>query len=196
MKVIYGIKVEPIANEKECGDQYYIKEETNSTLIAVADGLGHGEEAALAAKTAMTVINLHADKPLKKIIEICHDALQLTRGAALTVVRVAQQEISWAGIGNVMVAHYHADVFSKNNNPLLLLSQPGIVGYNLPEVHVSTFKVNIDDILIFFTDGILEKFIQSFIINYRASPQNIADHIFKNFRNMNDDSLILVSRLI
>jgi negative regulator of sigma-B (phosphoserine phosphatase) len=195
MKVLYGVKVEPLASEKECGDQYCVKEVEHSTLIAVADGLGHGEEAAFAAKTAMHIIQTHANKPLKKMIEICHEALLITRGAALMVVKIKHHEISWAGIGNVMVAHYHPDLLSKNNSPFLLFSQPGIVGYNLPAIHVSTFKADIDDILIFFTDGILEKFIPSFVINHHSSPQHIAESIFKNYRNTNDDSLVLVSRL-
>ncbi len=49
-RVRYHVISEPLAGQMESGDQYLVKELDHSVLIAVADGLGHGVEAAFAAK--------------------------------------------------------------------------------------------------------------------------------------------------
>ena len=52
----YVVIMDPVANEEECGDQFLILDLPEYSLFAVADGLGHGPEAALASKTAIETI--------------------------------------------------------------------------------------------------------------------------------------------
>jgi len=50
----------PLPGEVVCGDRHLIKPTTDGVLAAVVDGLGHGDEATAAAKTAIAVLESHA----------------------------------------------------------------------------------------------------------------------------------------
>ena len=52
------------AGEKESGDRCVVKVQADGALLAVADGLGHGAEAALAADLAVRTVERYATEPL------------------------------------------------------------------------------------------------------------------------------------
>ena len=52
-----GVSKRSLATGQECGDACLVKAGPSSTLLAVADGIGHGPEAAAAAQTAIDVLS-------------------------------------------------------------------------------------------------------------------------------------------
>ena len=50
-----GVSKRSLATGQECGDACLVRAEPSSMLLAVADGIGHGPEAAAAAQTAIDV---------------------------------------------------------------------------------------------------------------------------------------------
>ena len=54
-------------------------------LVAVIDGLGHGDAAADAAEAAAEVLHAQVDDPPQELLERCHEALRRTRGAVMTL---------------------------------------------------------------------------------------------------------------
>ncbi len=52
-RIRYEVISEALLGQRECGDQCLVEELPDFILLAVADGLGHGAEAALAAKKAL-----------------------------------------------------------------------------------------------------------------------------------------------
>ncbi len=189
----YGIAAGALQGYLESGDQYLIKAFPNAVLIAVADGVGHGQEAAYAAKQAMRVLRESQNKSLIDLLNACHKELKKTRGAAVFAALIqSNYQVSWLGIGNVAAIHWRREAEDKSKIEEFL-SQGGVVGLELPSLRISQFMACPGDTLIFATDGISNQFVSIAPMTY-ALPQTIADHIFKRFRNPNDDALVLVTR--
>src|SRR5437868_3322308 len=134
----YSAIIQPIDGETDCGDQYLVKKLSNATLIAVADGLGHGKSAALAANKAMDVLRTSRQESLVSLMQECHAALQHTRGVVMILIHLSDNKISWLGVGNVLGLHWTLDNLEPQTR--LLHSLPGVAGMNLPHLKVASFK--------------------------------------------------------
>src|SRR2546422_10869871 len=99
----WGVATTTLAGEPESGDLSLVKPVATGVLVGVVDGLGHGAEAATAARTAVAVLNRHADESLPQLVKACHQALVGTRGVAmsLAVFGRAARSLTWLGVGNV-----------------------------------------------------------------------------------------------
>ncbi|HEU5010218.1 MAG TPA: hypothetical protein VFT33_05935, partial [Gaiellaceae bacterium] len=76
---------------------------SEGVLLAGIDGLGHGDEAARAARKAAKVVRENPSPDLAVLVQRCHNALKGTRGAAisLALVSCAEGVVTWLGVGNV-----------------------------------------------------------------------------------------------
>ena len=68
----------------ESGDLYVVVMLPHGALFAAIDGLGHGPEAALAAREAASILRMQAGLPMLELITRCHEGLKKTRGAVMT----------------------------------------------------------------------------------------------------------------
>ncbi len=162
-------------------------------LMAVIDGLGHGEEAAVAADAAALVLETSPHEPLRTLFDRCHAQLRTTRGAAMTVARFESHGLTldWLGTGNIktVLLRRAAQGFTCMD----LLTYSGLVGAQLPKRPASKIPVMPGDVLILATDGIDRKFIDS--IRYDEAPQTQAERLLAAYRSQTDDALVLVARL-
>src|SRR6185295_6176572 len=119
----WGVATRPLPGEVVCGDLHLLKPIRDGVLAAVVDGLGHGNEAAIAAKTAVTVLERHADEPLTALVKRCHEALTKTRGVVMTVatLRSFENQLAWLGVGNVEAMLLRADRRAKAPSDRVLL---------------------------------------------------------------------------
>src|SRR5207244_6040706 len=92
-----------MSGETECGDAHAVVEWSGGALVAVVDGLGHGGEAAIAARTAVATLAEHADEPVVPLLQRCHRQLRGSRGVVMTLAscQEATGEMTWLGVGNV-----------------------------------------------------------------------------------------------
>lgn len=191
----WGVAKRTLPGEAHCGDVHLVKPIANGMLLAVADGLGHGLEAAAAARAAVTALERHADESPLALVERCHRALHGTRGAVLSLALVNQHErsLTWLGVGNVEGTFlYGAD--GARRGRATLVTRGGIVGSELPRLQPETLRVAPGDTLIFATDGIREGFAEG--LPPEATPQHVADHILARHVKGTDDALVLVARLV
>ncbi|MGW3961797.1 ATP-binding protein [Amycolatopsis sp. NPDC005003] len=138
----------PRDGEEYCGDAVALADVTGSRTAVVADGLGHGPDAAEAADAALRVFTENPDRPLPHQLTNMHRALRTTRGAAVALVRIAPRRLEFCGVGNVSGA-------SLGGGPSrLLLSTPGIVGFTLPSAPVRHLALAEDDVVVLHTDGV------------------------------------------
>ncbi len=191
----YDIISEPLNGEIVCGDQFFIKENDDYTLLSVIDGLGHGEDAFFAAKKAMQTLDEHSDKSIGALITLCNESLLSTRGAAMTVAKIDRTgSLLYVGVGNVAAVCWARDKNMRLTQQSLML-EGGIVGSRLPpEIQTRKITLTTGDIIIFATDGIKRQF-ESEPPTFQT-PEKIAKKIFDNYRNKNDDGLVLVAQLI
>ena len=76
-----GVSV-PLAGEEQCGDSWAVDQAEGRCRVMVADGLGHGPFAADASRAAIRVFRENGARPIAEIMELAHEALKSTRGAA------------------------------------------------------------------------------------------------------------------
>jgi negative regulator of sigma-B (phosphoserine phosphatase) len=190
----YGLAKHAHVGEGESGDLHMVCCNHNGILIAVIDGIGHGEEAAEAARTAAALLQGSIDEPVISLVEQCHEKLRGTRGAVLSLAFISPEQnmMTWLGVGNVQGVLVRANGTRGNAQEPLLL-RAGVVGAKLPALQASVLPVSRGDTIFFATDGIQGDFSTS--LSTRENPQRAADRILSRFRSGNDDALILVARL-
>ncbi|HEV8702673.1 MAG TPA: SpoIIE family protein phosphatase [Candidatus Polarisedimenticolia bacterium] len=190
----WGVAARALAGETESGDRCLVKRMGDGALLAVADGLGHGAEAAMAAELAIRTVEAHALRPLTEIVEACHRVLLRTRGAALSLAHwnAERRDLTWVGVGNVEGLLLKEGSGSRPDRERLVLRH-GVVGDRLPALQASTVPVPGEGILILATDGIADGFDQS--VEMRAAAQPQADGILARHSRDADDALVLVARL-
>src|SRR5579859_2525971 len=181
--------------EKVSGDAHLVESFRNGALVAVVDGLGHGSEAALAARNAIDTLKEHPDEPVIKLLNRCHENLRATRGVVLSMAafNAVDGTMTWLGVGNVEGMFFRNDSNEKTSYESLL-SRRGVVGGRLPPLHAGILPVTYRDTLIFVTDGIRSGFEST--LNLRGSPKQIADQILAQHTMGTDDALVLVARYI
>jgi hypothetical protein len=167
--------------------------------MAVVDGLGHGEEAAAAAKAAIEAMSSYAQGSsilsIIPLVKHCHQKLADTRGVVMTVawMNAHEETIAWLGIGNVEGVLLRASANATPSRETILLRR-GVVGYQLPLLHASVVPVMRNDTLILATDGIQSGFVNG--LSPQDPPQQMADHILEKYGTQKDDALVLVARYL
>ena len=103
IQVAAGAICVPIAGEPVSGDRWGTQRVGGRFRLIVADGLGHGAPAAVAAWTAVQAFQAGAGSPLKELLESVHQALPATRGAAVAIAELDGYggQLRFGGLGNV-----------------------------------------------------------------------------------------------
>jgi negative regulator of sigma-B (phosphoserine phosphatase) len=191
----WGVAASALPGQTQSGDLHLVKPVSTGVLMAVVDGLGHGAEAATAARTAVTTLEEHASESLLALLQRCHWALKGSRGVVMSLAFANRQQnaLTWAGVGNVecMLFHPHAATQATPSRASLV-TRGGIVGSELPQVRAQVLPLAAGDLLIFATDGIREGFSDG--LQFEAPPQQLAEHILSQHGKGTDDALVLVAR--
>ena len=189
----YGVAKFVLPGEGESGDQHLVCCNESGILIAAIDGIGHGAEAANAARAAITVLRNGIGEPIISLVRTCHEKLRATRGVVLSIASVDLRHgmMTWLGVGNVHGALVRSD---KKLTQETLLLRAGVVGDHLPQLQAAVLPVGQGDLVVFATDGIRTNFTGS--LSALENPQRAADRILKVFGNGSDDALVLALRII
>jgi hypothetical protein len=192
--VEYGVAKFVLPGQDESGDRHLVCCAGDGILIAAIDGIGHGEEAANAAKAAISILKANAVEPVISLIERCHEGLRSTRGVVLSLASIhpAHGMMTWLGVGNVQGVLMRAGA-QKGSVQEVLLLRGGVVGSQLPALQAAVLPIAKGDTLVFVTDGIRGEFVEG--LSALESPQRAADGILKQRGRGNDDALVLVARL-
>jgi negative regulator of sigma-B (phosphoserine phosphatase) len=193
-KVEYGVARLILPGQSESGDRHLVCCSQHGILFAVIDGIGHGKEAANAAKAAISVLESHVDEPIISLVERCHEKLRLTRGVVLSLafVDTLHGMMTWLGVGNVQGVLMRAGARKGTRQELLLL-RAGVAGSQLPPLQAAVLPVLRGDTLIFATDGVRREFAEGLL--GLENPKRAADRILELYQSGNDDALVLVARL-
>jgi phosphoserine phosphatase RsbX len=188
----WGIAARALPGEERSGDDHFVAETTTGWLLAVADGLGHGPEAAAASTVFVEVLKRHVEEQPVELIRLCHEAMKDTRGSAATVVTIDRMRclLSWAGVGNVEGVIRHAHPAASPTEYITM--RGGIVGYRIPGLQPAFLQLFDGDILALATDGINGDFVQA--IGLTHPPGVLAGYILDHYAKPNDDALVLVAR--
>jgi negative regulator of sigma-B (phosphoserine phosphatase) len=86
--VEYGVAKFVLPGQSESGDHHLVCCRQSGILIAAIDGIGHGEEAAIAAKAAARILKTGADEPVISLAQRCHESLRSMRGVVLSLASI------------------------------------------------------------------------------------------------------------
>ncbi|MFC5904470.1 SpoIIE family protein phosphatase [Streptomyces zhihengii] len=146
----------PADGETECGDACAVRDTDSGRTAVVVDGLGHGEPAARAARTALRAFDSACAAPLPDIMRTLHRALRHTRGAAVGLLRLLPGRAEYCGVGNIRMCLLSADAPRQR-----MESRPGVVGWNLPTPQVRSAPVEAGQLVVVHSDGIESRWAHS-----------------------------------
>jgi anti-sigma regulatory factor (Ser/Thr protein kinase) len=181
----------PIQGEDLCGDQWCFMDDGVQAVIAVADGLGHGPDAAVAGTAAMEAISNDFQQSPLVLMQRANLRLRSTRGAALAIARFDGdlKRISFAGIGNVSMTLLNPE---KRYH---LVSLSGIVGANPRKVQEFSQEFESGVLLVAHSDGVATRWdLQTYPDLLVAHPSLIASIVFRDFCRVRDDATLVVLR--
>ena len=185
----------PLAGETRSGDLAVFAPYEGGALVAVIDGLGHGEPAADAAAAAGALLSTRPDDPPDLLLKRCHDGLRSTRGVVATLAwfDVATGGLSWTGIGNVEGRLVRADRQRGDaaDSPTLF---GGVLGWSLPAVRVVRTQLAPGDCVVMATDGVAADFGSSLVPGVPAKEQ--AKRTLASHARGSDDALVVAVRYL
>lgn len=182
----------PIAGEEECGDAWAIAANGDSAALLVADGLGHGPDAAIASNAAVKTLELHPNRSPELLLEAMHQALRPTRGAAAAVMRLefAGQIVNFAGIGNI------AACVVTDSGQKQLVSHNGIVGNNMRKIQQFALPWPEESVVVMCSDGIGTQWnLNKYPGLFSCHSALIAGVIYRDFARERDDATVVAVRL-
>src|SRR5688572_16954056 len=90
--LVWGLATRAIEGQVESGDLHFVRMTDSRALVAVVDGLGHGVEAAAAARQAVEILAKDADQSVISLVKSCHEGMLGTRGVVLSVAAFSAQD--------------------------------------------------------------------------------------------------------
>ncbi len=185
----FGVFTRSKYGEKYNGDNYFLQHFEDKTIVAVIDGLGHGQYAFKASTEARLYFTKNYKKPLDVIINDLHARLKSTRGVVISIALIDHEkgELEHVGIGNVLTRVFNSPT------PIRPVNYNGSLGYILRNFRVSKYPWVKGNIIIMTSDGISERYDTNNNPNYLQNhPIIIANTILKEYGKDYDDATVLV----
>jgi anti-sigma regulatory factor (Ser/Thr protein kinase) len=180
--------------ETVCGDGYRVKRSAAELKIFFGDGLGHGPHAKEAIDRAGDFfMNCPLSDPVE-IIRMMHVDVRRTRGLVATIAVLNRKTNEWTicGVGNTIVRMYNGIQY-KN-----YMSYNGTIGLNLPNsMNATTIRAERNQHLIICSDGIQSRWdLSRYPSIYKYDNTVLAAAIYKDYTRGNDDSSVLIAKVI
>ncbi len=186
-----GVVCLPKPREEVCGDAWAVDQHLGRFLLIVADGLGHGPDAAAAAQKAVQVFHGHAAQSPAEILTKAHSALRATRGAAVAIVEVdrAKEEVRFCGVGNIAGT---VIIGEKSHG---MVSHHGIVGQEARKIQEFHYPWAADALLVLHSDGLATRWsLAAYSGLATRHPSLIAGVLYRDFSRGQDDVTVIAAK--
>jgi len=185
-----GVAIRPHPGLKVCGDSVVTVSGDGFSLVAVIDGLGHGQQAHLASRRAEQYISNHFDRPLADIFRGVARNCRGTRGVVMAATRIGWREesLEFASIGNI-----EARLFLNGKREHFLIRR-GVLGGTAPAAKSTRHDWNSEALLVLHSDGLSTQWR---IDEYRelwSQPAALGAQLLlrKEGKNRDDAAIIVV----
>jgi anti-sigma regulatory factor (Ser/Thr protein kinase) len=174
---------------KNNGDAYFIKKYEDHAVIAVLDGIGHGDKANEASRIALKVIEDKFRDDLEQVVLTMHRKLHGSRGCVIGIVRLDKEgKLEYLGVGNIRAQIYTSELYKR------LVSFDGLVGSNLRTLRTDRLKLETPCLIVLHSDGVSSFNFEDKKIVYRPVME-IAKEAFEQHKKSSDDATLLVARI-
>lgn len=179
----------PMTGQDVCGDAYAVRRDEGVVSIMLADGLGHGPLAAVASGEAVRAFRSAPFGSPTGLLAAVHRGLSGTRGAAVAVAQLGDDELRYAGIGNIAGAVLH------DGGRRGLISHPGIAGANARTIRETAYPLPPGAVVVMHSDGVTEKQSYERYPGLTArDPLLTAAVLLRDFGVHRDDASVVVVR--
>lgn len=192
----YGVVNLPLQTETVCGDAWAVHTDKRAFTVLVADGLGHGPLANVAAIEAAKALAANGDLALDRIMDAANDALRPTRGAAVGIARMpasasmAGMPVTFAGIGNIS-----ASVWTEGTHKHLV-SHSGIVGHAARRAQSFDVPYPPNALVVLHSDGLTSRWDLARYPGLAVRhPALVAAVLYRDFSRGRDDITVFVARV-
>lgn len=185
----FGVATRPHPQMEVNGDAFVVQKWEQSALVAVIDGLGHGQFAHRAAQAARQYVATHFDRPLAEIFRGVGYSCRATRGVVMALARFdwALRQLTLASVGNVEVR------VCGNSRPVRFISRRGVVGGQAPTPLITECGWEAQELLVLHTDGLKSHWAwQGFGHLRDQSATSIAQELLRALARDNDDATVVV----
>jgi len=179
-----------MAGQDVCGDAWSVSSVGGVQTLLLADGLGHGPEAAEASVEAVRLFHRYNGHTVTNLIEYVHSGLRATRGAAVSIARfdAPGKKIIFSGIGNV------AGMIVAANETKRMVSMAGTAGFNARKIQSFDYPFE-RGLVILYSDGLATSWATERYTNLaNLHPSLIAAILYRDFNRHRDDATVLVAK--
>ncbi len=186
-----GAVTVPKPGETACGDAWGVELHASGATFVVADGLGHGADAARASQLAVDVLRRHPEHSAIRLLDTAHGRLRSTRGAAVAMMRhdAASGTLDFAGVGNIAASIWEGPARRS------MISHNGIVGHNVHKSQEYHYAWPRGALLIAHSDGLDTHWsLDDHPGLARCHASVIAAMLFRDHSRKRDDVVVVVAR--
>lgn len=179
--------------ETECGDAWAIEMENGRLSLMIADGLGHGPEAAKAARESTAAFQAGPFATVVDILDQSHQRMRGTRGAAVATAQVEAHsgQVRFCGIGNISACLRSIDGAERRG----LVSHNGTVGVQMRKPQQFDYDLAPGGLLIMHSDGLQSRWnLDDYPGLIQRHPGLIAAILLRDFTRGRDDVTVSVVR--
>lgn len=182
----------PYPGESDSGDAWALVEAPGRHVLMVADGLGHGPQAAEAARAALETFLVLAPSGPAEVIRAAHAALRSTRGAAMAIAALdpGLRTLRFAGVGNIS----GAILVPGEGRVTSLVSHNGTVGHEMRTVQEFVYPWPERAVLVLHSDGLSTQWRPDRYPGLLTQhPGIVAGVLYRDFKRGRDDVTVLVA---
>jgi len=175
----------PYPGETECGDAWA----ASGTSLFMADGLGHGAQAAQAASEAVAAFQDNQRRSPGDAVEAIHRAIRVTRGPAVALAQISPDlhTICFCGLGNIN------GVIVNGEDSRSMLSHNGTAGHEVRHIAQFEYPWLEGGLLVLHTDGISARWdLKNYPGLMLHHPSLIAAVLYRDFRRKDDSTVVVV----
>lgn len=175
------------------GDAFVIKQWDENTLVAVIDGLGHGQFAHKAAESARQFIETHFEQTLPNLFLGVGRSCRSTRGVVMALAQFnwRKQILTFASIGNVETRILGG---TEKFSPII---RRGIIGGNSIKPVITEYHWSPGQIMVFHTDGLSTRWRKKDFSKFEnESAKFIALLMLRTLAKNEDDATVVVVRTL
>lgn len=190
--VEFGVVTVPLRGEVANGDAYCLRSHSDGWTLVVADGLGHGPEAARASSEAIRVFRDHEHEHPTAIVTAVHAGLRATRGGAVSVARYAATTgmIAFCGVGNV------AGTVVEGGTARGTVALSGTAGHSMRRLQAFDYPLAPGGLFVMCSDGIASGWsVYDHPGLSEAHPALVAAVIYRDHGRARDDATVAVVRV-
>lgn len=189
----YGVAATCAPGETVSGDGWALAFDGPRAAVLMADGLGHGPDAAEASQAAIAQFTKAPFMPLDETLALAHAALRITRGAAAAYVIADAQagSLRCAGAGNITTRMVSGTVNKT------MLSQHGTLGVQVRKPETTDAAWPDHAVLVLHSDGVQTRWPAEMLAPLLSRDPGLgaAWLLHRHLRGRDDATVLLLQRI-